>query len=253
MNSKIEGLKRQKAQKRREDFEDRAIGSLLDGYTEEQLTALCKTLFGDAKYHGINLRTRLDLLISYSYVTRGETQRGLELADCMHVFFGEEEGPTQAMCMVFTMDNGKVNKNGKVEYMGALRHKDPMRCAIGAFAMYLFWRFHINREPFPTFNTRKEWYRKKVMATVKGDEKAISYPTQLQAVKNIFKRLNILSSSFVHSGRKNAPKHMEIHGVSEQQVSGYCISFLLIYCWFSSFIFVRNCFRVAALRLLLYP
>jgi len=45
-------------------------------------------------------------------------------------------------------DNAKHNQNAKVEELGAIRHAQPLLCGIGALAMHLFARFHINNERF---------------------------------------------------------------------------------------------------------
>jgi hypothetical protein len=52
--------------------------------------------------------------------------------------------------------------------MGAMRHKDPYLCTMGALAQYLFWRWHISGELQPSFKRRKDWYNTKLLV---GDDK----------------------------------------------------------------------------------
>ena len=93
-----------------------------------------------------NLRTRLDILLGHFLVTRGETRRAAELADLSLLQWPKHHGPTPCFAVVMKMSNGKTNKFWKIEYMGAMRHKDPMLCTMGAAAQYLFWRWHCSGE-----------------------------------------------------------------------------------------------------------
>ena len=45
---------------------------------------------------------------------------------------------------------GKTDKNGRVSYMGCIRHLNPLLCAHNAVAPYLCMRFTISKEPFPS-------------------------------------------------------------------------------------------------------
>ena len=89
---------------------------------------------------GVALRTQLDYLMGYSYVTGGENRRALDLADLFCLDLEHTEGPTRAVCGMMILDTGKTNKTGRYKYMGALRHKRPQRCTLGALAFYLYWQ-----------------------------------------------------------------------------------------------------------------
>ena len=80
------------------------------------------------------------MLAGHHLVLRGESRRLMELADCSLLEYPPEEGATPCLALVCLLSNGKTNKTGRQEYIGAFRHKDPLLCIMGALAQYLFWR-----------------------------------------------------------------------------------------------------------------
>jgi hypothetical protein len=48
-------------------------------------------------------------------------------------------------------DNAKHNQHGRVDEHGALRHRIPQLCGVGALAMHFFAHFHILSNPVPDF------------------------------------------------------------------------------------------------------
>jgi hypothetical protein len=82
---------------------------------------------------------------------------------------------------VTLLQDGKMNKTAKKEFMGALRHRDPLLCTQGALVQLLFWRWHIAGELAPTFRHRQDWYNIKVL--VSSDRmQELSYHTQLEEI-----------------------------------------------------------------------
>lgn len=53
---------------------------------------------------------------------------------------------------------GKMNQEGAQLFSGVIRHRDVDACAFGAVGIYLFQRFHLDGESFPTFTRNEEWY-----------------------------------------------------------------------------------------------
>src|SRR5262245_52643368 len=49
-------------------------------------------------------------------------------------------------------DNAKHNQTGRVDEHGALRHRLPELCGVGALAMLFFAMFHILDHPLPDFS-----------------------------------------------------------------------------------------------------
>lgn len=48
-------------------------------------------------------------------------------------------------------NQGKSNTSGRIDEQGALRHRYPELCVIGALGFYLFSRFHILEKSPPDF------------------------------------------------------------------------------------------------------
>ena len=122
----MKAIRKRHAAKRRVDYEDRQANSIIDRVNVEQLERFTvATLCNPPQHMGVALRTRLDYLMGYSYVTRGENRRTLELADLFRLNLEHTEGPTHAVCGMVILDTVKTNNTGRYEYMGALGHKRP--------------------------------------------------------------------------------------------------------------------------------
>jgi len=48
-------------------------------------------------------------------------------------------------------NEGKTNTNGRIDYHGALRHRLPELCSVGALALHFFAWFHVENRPPPNF------------------------------------------------------------------------------------------------------
>jgi Centromere DNA-binding protein complex CBF3 subunit, domain 2 len=127
----------------RAEFKDRGSDGIQAGYSPEQWLRMQDLLLKGTAVAPQNLRTRIDLLLGHYYLLRGENRRKMELADLSLFDYPSSEGPSQCGCLVSLLRNGKMNKTAKKEFMGALRHKDPLLCTQGALAQLLFWRWHV--------------------------------------------------------------------------------------------------------------
>ncbi|KAF5268120.1 hypothetical protein FOXYS1_993, partial [Fusarium oxysporum] len=126
----------------------------------------------------------------------------MELADLSLLDYPSSEGPTPCGCLVTLLRDGKLNKTAKKEFMGALRHKDPLFCTQGALAQLFFWRWHVAGEPSPSFRRRQDWYRIKVLVG-RDREQELSYPTQLQETWRIFGAAGLMASKKTHLPRRS--------------------------------------------------
>ncbi|KAF1985653.1 hypothetical protein K402DRAFT_334169, partial [Aulographum hederae CBS 113979] len=125
ITSMLKNRKMKEAQRKRDEFVDRGVGTLLDGYTEEELLRCRKrhTAPQWASYH----RTVLDLLWGQALVLRGESFRKAELCDLFTLPI-KNQGATACPSLVLIMDNGKTNPFGKLQYNAAIRHKNHLLC-----------------------------------------------------------------------------------------------------------------------------
>jgi hypothetical protein len=206
----------------REAFVDRGAGGINAGYSDAEFLALQQHLLKSACQHSNTyphfLRTRLDVLMGHFYVLRGENRREGELADLALLTYPPTEGPTPCQAVVFTISRGKTNKSGKKQFMGALRHKDPLLCSHSAMAQYFFTRWSLRGEAPPNFRSRRSWYRTKLLVARPGKEKEqLSYPAQYEAVWRAFAAAGIHSVKKTHAMRGCGVRSGELHGVDEEQ------------------------------------
>jgi hypothetical protein len=68
----------------------------------------------------------MDLLFGHYYLLRGENRRKLELADLSLLDYPPSEGPTLYSCLVSLLQDGKINKIARKEFIGLLRYKNPL-------------------------------------------------------------------------------------------------------------------------------
>ncbi|KAI9915619.1 hypothetical protein PsorP6_008204 [Peronosclerospora sorghi] len=102
LKSFIKSLKCKETTRRREEFEDRGMNTLPDGYTVKDMMTL--------QHHYISansvnqLRNRADLVIVHMMMMRGESPRMLQVVEDI-----ENEGPGACPALLCIMDQGKTN------------------------------------------------------------------------------------------------------------------------------------------------
>jgi hypothetical protein len=147
--------------------------------------------------------------------------------------------------LLFLLQEGKTNKVGRKEFMGSIRHENPLLCSHGALAEYLFWRFHVSGEESPSFHSRRAWYDLKLLVTTATSAKAtarrtgakrpqktkpggapwawneteLSYIAQAEEIWRVFTAAGITSVEKTHAMRGCGARAAELHGVPDPQVS----------------------------------
>jgi len=58
----------------------------------------------------------------------------MELTDLSLLEYPPAEGPTPYYCLVTLLQDSKMNKIARKEFMGSLRHKDPLLYTQGVLA-----------------------------------------------------------------------------------------------------------------------
>jgi hypothetical protein len=215
--------------RKRDQYLDRAAGTLLDGYDERRIEAFVQYCWEGwardvpeksqrRKPQGIesHLRTVVDFLFSHHTITRGQSRRTMQFADLFTIPL-KNEGPTPCFPMIMIMDNGKTNAMGRLEYSSVIRHRNPMVCTMAHTAFYLFFRWNIIKEPVPEFRRRPQWYN---LHFLKGEsaEKAFSYDTQLYWTNRVFAQIGLNTVKKTHIGRSEGARWAELNGVSENQI-----------------------------------
>ena len=214
----LEQRGRQRNRFNRASYKDRGAEGIQAGYSSSEWLAIQEHLLQGAATTPQNLRTRVDLLFGHYYLLRGENRRKLELADLSLLDYPSGEGPTLCGCLVSLLQDGKMNKTARKEFMGSLRHKDPLLCTQGALAQLLFWRWHVASEPPPSFRCRQDWYRIKVLVG-QDREGELSYSTQLQETWRVFGAVGLTTAKKTHLPRRVGAQEAETYGTSLAQIS----------------------------------
>jgi hypothetical protein len=215
----LKSLQRQDAQRDREQFADKSRDTLLDGYTEDEFESVCRELW---KQGGVSpechFRTLVDLLLRHYMLTRGGDRRSAEISG-IFTFEFKGEGPSRCFPLIFTTCARKQNQHGRLETIGALRHKNPLVCMLGGLAFYLLYRWDLTDETFPDFASRPAWYGIRLMKRANGDRhEPLSYTTQREWVGRAFQYVGIFAKKKTYIGRAAGAKTAELKGVSEEQI-----------------------------------
>ena len=196
----------------RESHEDRAVNTLLDAYTPGDLQNFVRHCWTAGTRANVDsyMRTLLDFLVGHFFLVRGEQRRMAELADMFVMQLPTESTSQECWCWVMVFDNGKTNSSGKKQYLGALRNRDFRICPIGALAMYLFTRFHVKKEEWPSLRSPEDWDRIKLLRGGSDREHELNDKTHPTWITNVMKAVGIVSSKSTHAGRKTGAQHAEI-------------------------------------------
>jgi hypothetical protein len=205
------------ANRKRANYDDRAAGSLLDGYTTQETLNSIANAFWDLN-NGTGLRDRASFLLCHSLFLRGENVRFLELPDMFSIAL-ENESPSQSCyALIALLDRGKTNTFGKVEYAGCIRHAQVESCTVGAVAFHFFYRFMINGEPFPNMSASSMWYDTKFMNSSKSNTEPISFTSHSRPINEIFKKLNLPFNKKTHVGRSSGARMADLAGASHDHI-----------------------------------
>lgn len=197
------------------NYADRAQGTILAGFTTNEDLIKMSKYYLDLN-RPLAIRNRLLYLLPHFTLCRGENVRALQLADLFFVKL-DNEGYSTCHAVVAVMSQGKRNQFGKKESGAFIRNKNVVLCPIGALALYLFVRFHIQNAPFPTFNRNSDWYD--IMLTPADNPvKPIHYSTHYKIVKDMLDSLRIKSNVKTHMGRGSGAKMADVLGASEPDI-----------------------------------
>jgi hypothetical protein len=167
------------------------------------------------------------MLLGHYFLFRGDSRRRIELSELAAQLWPPSEGPSACHVFVVQSSKSKTNQTGAKYYMGAMRHKDPMLCSMGALAQYLVWRWHFSGEPAPDFRSRSSWYRLKLLVGGEGPTEELSYTTQYDCCLACFQEASVTTESVTHCMRGSGARLAESLGVAEGQVSCCSVSLIL--------------------------
>ena len=141
-------------------------------------------------------------------MARSETTRDSLLSSLSSVPLANEGGECYAM--IVTLDKGKTIITGRTQYGGAIRAREPEDCCLGVLAQWFFWRWQINGERPPDFNSRSDWYDQRVFPAASCREKGFSWDTQSQWHRRVFREVRITTSKLTHTMRGSAARMADL-------------------------------------------
>ena len=183
------------------------------------------------------MRTRFALLWCYSGVLRSETLFLGELSDLVDLQLQRRDYTDMMEITVMQMTTGKTVSSNTKQYRRAMRHVNPKRCAVGALALYLFYRFYYSGEMDadvrPDFTKNRTWYQIKLLTNGSkcNNIVAVSRRSYTDKIRNCFKSLHIYASAFGHWGRIAAPPLMELEEVPPEfiRIMGKLVTMLQLF------------------------
>ena len=98
-------------QRRRDEFEDRGISTIKDGYTAKQIPDMTRSVWRNAlgpRTSEQSFRTNLDFLLGHAMLLRQSNRLPLELPDLFSMDLPREGHRGKGWCFVVVMDQGKV-------------------------------------------------------------------------------------------------------------------------------------------------
>lgn len=212
----LERVKREEEEVKKANFEDRGVGTVMDGYTTtDQIADITAFYFGEKSVK--DFRNNLSFLLSHFCLLRGESARKAELPDLQLVDI-ENEGSGACPAMVLVMRQGKTNKYGRLEIGACLRNARVEICPFMMLGAYFFSRFHIEGEPFPTFARSRNWFNIKILKHTQDPSTEWTYNSHLAAIDKAFKACKITSSKKTHVNRGAAARMADLQGVDESDI-----------------------------------
>jgi hypothetical protein len=236
-------------QRRRAEFEDRGLSTIMDRYTAKQIPNMTRVVWRNAlglRTSEQSFRTNLDFLFGNTMLLRQSNRLPLELPDLFSLDLPKEGQQGKGWCLVAAMDQGKyhlslallvlyifefsmlttsisigkTNQHGRLEYGAALRHRDHQSCLISALAAYLFWRWHCSDEAFPCFRTSQDWYNIKLLKRDNSHlQEQLSCSTASEWTRRLYNAAGLKVSRVGHAPRQSGAQLAELNGVSEPQGS----------------------------------
>lgn len=189
--------RREKLERQKNLYSDKGAGSLIDGYQMNDIPRIAGYFLSLGT--AVGFRSRLDFLLAHAALGRSEDNRNATLSD-MYTYLLEDEGASECQALIITLRKGKTNQEGSRQLAVAIRHRYAERCPVGALALYFFFRFHIQREPFPDFSSPRAWFD---LCLLRGKSPVapITYQQQHNAVKSCYAALGIQSTKVMHAMR----------------------------------------------------
>jgi hypothetical protein len=103
------------------------------------------------------IQARMEFNLCLQTLVRHDSAEMVCLSD-LFVWSVRNVTPSELTGLGCFSDKDKTNTTGQQEWSGVLRHKNPLDCAIGSIALYLFYRWQVEGLACPDFSSRRAWY-----------------------------------------------------------------------------------------------
>ncbi|KAK9233961.1 hypothetical protein V1525DRAFT_391927, partial [Lipomyces kononenkoae] len=153
--------------------------SIFDGYNTEGMLKISRATLSHQGSYGDRIQGLLDFLLGNYMLLRGNNRRNIEMAD-LYLLPHETEGPTQCNVLVILLSNRKTNQHGRVDHAGAMRNQDVLVCPFFMLLLHFFYRFHLDKEPFPVLRSNQQWFDTKLFFQYSPRKRATDRTTGIE-------------------------------------------------------------------------
>ncbi|KAI3643430.1 hypothetical protein MP228_012985 [Amoeboaphelidium protococcarum] len=213
---------RSEIDRKRKEYKDKGTQHFNDTYTEED--RLKVSIYFFLKNSSASLRNRMDFLLGDAMLQRGDEKRRILLSDMACRVYPAQSalGPTPAVALVITMNQGKTNKAGRRQYAGCFRALDVKLCPLAATGFYLQHRWYKDAPgTFPDFSSKRLWYDLVLLKSTDDAKSPMTYQTQHQAFSKCFKDLGIKISKVTHANRMAGAQLLEEFDVDRAEIQNH--------------------------------
>ena len=170
----------------------------LNTFTPDQRRELMVFLLTTAMTMGLcGIQARMEFAACTQTLMRHDSAEMLMLSD-LFVWQVRNVGAAAFLGLGMFSDRDKTNKSGQLEWSGAIRHKEPLHCAIGSIAMFLFYRWQVERSAVPDFSSRAAWYFDCLSPGRKSARARCAKTTFADVFKAGLEHLGLIKTHFLH-------------------------------------------------------
>lgn len=127
-----------------------------------------------------------------------------------------DAGPCPCFILPFVLKGGKTLENGKVSYVGSIRHVDPALCPHGSLGQHIICRFTLDSEPFPDPENADDWVHTPMWPA--GDNtRNMSYNQQADQINHYLRdKLSIHVKKVTHIFRVLGARLLDEQGIDDR-------------------------------------
>jgi Centromere DNA-binding protein complex CBF3 subunit, domain 2 len=207
--------------RKKANYEEKVDGEFAPYMMVEHYSSIEAMMWADADQPGnrsvcCGLRHRYCVLHLTSGILRCESIYRAEFSDFLGIYIPKQDTDVhQPYVMISQIPIGKTT-HGRKQYDRATRHKDPLLCCIGAFAMYV--QFHLFcTSKFADFILanwldNSKWFDVKVLVDVSSNDftKEMKNDSYEKHIKSTLKRLKLNMNKILHLGRNIGSRILEL-------------------------------------------